>query len=118
MGNEQHGRKPCRRVRPTVLPAEEETMARASWRCDQLSAEEHAAVAPLRQLLGDGAAILGHAGLNQGFGHLSVRVPGSDLLLITPRKNFTAIAPDEMEVVDFAGRKLTANSAERAPNEL
>jgi ribulose-5-phosphate 4-epimerase/fuculose-1-phosphate aldolase len=93
-------------------------MARASWRCDQLSAEEHAAVAPLRHLLGDGAAILGHAGLNQGFGHLSVRVPGRDLLLITPRKNFTAIAPDEIEVVDFAGRKLTANSAERAPNEL
>ena len=50
-------------------------------------------------------------------GAYGLRVPGRDLLLITPRKNFTAIAPDEIEVVDFAGRKLTTNSAERAPNE-
>ena len=93
-------------------------MRAETWRCDQLSAEEVAAVAPLRQLLSDGAAILGHAELNQGFGHLSARVPGRELFLITPRKNFTAIAPDEIEVVDFDGRKLTANSLDRAPNEL
>ena len=89
-----------------------------SWRCDQLSPEEIAAGAPSRQALSDGAAILGQAGLNQGFGHLSARVPGRELFLITPRKNFTAIAPDHIEVVDFAGRKLTQNSAEGAPNEL
>jgi ribulose-5-phosphate 4-epimerase/fuculose-1-phosphate aldolase len=93
-------------------------MTAHAWRCDQLSADELATVAPLRQHLSDGAAILGHAGLNQGFGHLSARVPGRDLFLITPRKNFTAIAPDEIEVVDFDGRKLTANSVDRAPNEL
>jgi L-ribulose-5-phosphate 4-epimerase len=89
-----------------------------SWQCEQLSAEESAAVAPLRQQLSDGAAILGQAGLNQGFGHLSARVPGRELFLITPRKNFKEIGPDEIEVVDFEGRKLTANSAYRAPNEL
>src|SRR5438067_289980 len=95
-----------------------ETMATADWRCDQLTAAESAAAASLRQSLSDGAAILGHAGLNQGFGHLSARLPGRELFLITPRKNFTAIGPDEIEVVDFAGTKLTANSADRAPNEL
>ncbi|HEY7061972.1 MAG TPA: class II aldolase/adducin family protein [Chloroflexota bacterium] len=88
------------------------------WECAQLSAAEQALVAPLRQQLSNGAAVLGHAGLNQGFGHLSARVPGRDLFLITPRKNFTQIAPDEIEVVDFDGRKLTTNSAYRAPNEL
>ncbi len=93
-------------------------MAGAAWRCDQLSAAESAAVAPLRRLLSDGAAILGHAGLNQGFGHLSARVPGRDLFLITPRKNFTAIGPDEIEVVAFDGSKLTTNSVDRAPNEV
>ncbi len=93
-------------------------MAAGIWRCDQLSADERGAVAPLRQLLSDGAAILGHAGLNQGFGHLSARVPGRELFLITPRKNFKLIAPDEIEVVDFDGRKLTTNSVDRAPNEL
>jgi ribulose-5-phosphate 4-epimerase/fuculose-1-phosphate aldolase len=89
-----------------------------AWQCEQLTAAERAALAPLRQQLSDGAAILGHAGLNQGFGHLSARVPGRDLFLITPRKNFTDVAPDEIEVVDFDGQKLTANSAYRAPNEL
>jgi len=93
-------------------------MMAATWRCDQLSADEVAAVAPLRQQLSDGAAILGHADLNQGFGHLSARVPGRDLFLITPRKNFKLIAADEIEVVDFDGHKLTANSVDRAPNEL
>lgn len=89
-----------------------------SWQCAQLSAAERAAVAPLRQQLSDGAAILGQAGLNQGYGHLSARVPGRELFLITPRKNFKEIAPDDIEVVDFEGRKLTTNSAYRAPNEL
>ncbi len=89
-----------------------------AWRCDQLSAAESAAATPLREQLSDGAAILGKAGLNQGFGHLSARIPGRDLFLITPRKNFMDIAPDEIEVVDFDGHKLTANSAYRAPNEL
>ncbi len=93
-------------------------MARQAWRCNQLSAAETAAVAPLRRLLADGAAILGHAGLNQGFGHLSARVPGRALFLITPRKNFTAIGADEIEVVDFDGTKLTTNSVDRAPNEV
>jgi ribulose-5-phosphate 4-epimerase/fuculose-1-phosphate aldolase len=88
------------------------------WQCTHLTAAERATVAPLRRHLSDGAAILGQAGLNQGFGHLSARVPGRDLFLITPRKNFTDIAPDEIEVVDFAGHKLTTNSAYRAPNEL
>jgi len=89
-----------------------------SWHCEQLSAEENTAVAPLRRQIADGAAILGHAGLNQGYGHLSARVPGRELFLITPRKNFNEIAPDEIEVVDFEGHKLTTNSAYRAPNEL
>src|SRR5690349_19704788 len=88
------------------------------WQCSQLTAAERAAVAPLRHQLSDGAAILGQAGLNQGFGHLSARVPGRELFLITPRKNFTDITPEEIEVVDFAGHKLTTNSAYRAPNEL
>jgi ribulose-5-phosphate 4-epimerase/fuculose-1-phosphate aldolase len=89
-----------------------------AWQCEQLTAAERAAVAPLCRQLSDGAAVLGRAGLNQGFGHLSARVPGRELFLITPRKNFTDIGPDEIEVVDFDGHKLTANSAYRAPNEL
>jgi len=65
----------------------------------------------------DGAAILGVAGLSQGYGHVSARVPRQNQFLITPARDLTDVTPEQLEVVDFEGRSLTRNSPQGAPSE-
>jgi len=76
------------------------------------------AIERLRQALCDGGKILSYKGLNEGFGHISARIPGRDKCLITTRDALAFLQPHEIEEVDFKGNKLTKNSPGGAPNEV
>lgn len=72
----------------------------------------------LAELLCSGGRILSYKGLNESFGHLSVRIPNEDQFLITTRRALAFVKPSDIEIVSFSGEKLTHNSAEGAPNEV
>jgi ribulose-5-phosphate 4-epimerase/fuculose-1-phosphate aldolase len=72
----------------------------------------------LKQALCDGGKILSYKGLNEGFGHISARIPGEEKCLITTRDALAFLQPQEIEEVDFNGTKLTKNSPGGAPNEV
>ena len=72
----------------------------------------------LKQALCDGGKILSYKGLNEGFGHISARIPGEEKCLITTRDALAFLQPQEIEEVDFNGNKLTKNSPGGAPNEV
>lgn len=64
------------------------------------------------QELGDdivtAARILSHEGLVQGFGHVSARIPDSDLFVITPRVSLELVRADQLVVVNLQGQVLEA----------
>ncbi|MDX2972732.1 class II aldolase/adducin family protein [Kribbella solani] len=64
-----------------------------------------------RELLADACRVLYRLGLVDYMGHPSVRVPGSDLILIKPRHSTRigaqdAIPPERMAVIDLDGRLI------------
>ncbi|MBI4493870.1 MAG: class II aldolase/adducin family protein [Chloroflexi bacterium] len=50
--------------------------------------------------------VLTYYKLVEGFGHVSARIPGSDHLLITPRRALGLVAPAELVEVDLEGRQV------------
>jgi len=50
--------------------------------------------------------VLTHFRIAEGFGHVSVRVPGAKRLLITPRKALALVNEAELVEIDEEGRKL------------
>lgn len=42
----------------------------------------------------------------EGFGHITARVPGSDHILITPRKALGLVTPEEVVELDASGRQV------------
>jgi ribulose-5-phosphate 4-epimerase/fuculose-1-phosphate aldolase len=48
--------------------------------------------------------ILSHEGLVQGFGHLSVRIPESDLFLLTPRISLALVREKEILTLNLGGK--------------
>ena len=52
--------------------------------------------------------ILSHEGLVQGFGHVSARIPDSDLFVITPRISLELVEPGQLVVVNLQGQVLEA----------
>jgi ribulose-5-phosphate 4-epimerase/fuculose-1-phosphate aldolase len=50
--------------------------------------------------------VLTHFRIAEGFGHVSVRVPGTNRLLITPRKALALVNEAELVEIDGEGRKL------------
>ena len=50
--------------------------------------------------------VLTHLRIAEGFGHVSVRVPGTNRLLITPRKALALVNEAELVEIDGEGRKL------------
>jgi ribulose-5-phosphate 4-epimerase/fuculose-1-phosphate aldolase len=50
--------------------------------------------------------VLTHFRIAEGFGHVSVRVPGTNRLLITPRKALALVNDAELVEIDGEGRKL------------
>ena len=67
--------------------------------------------AELRQLLADSCRIMFRLGLVDYMGHPSVRIPGTDHILIKPRhslriKSQDRITPDDMVVIDLDGKPV------------
>jgi L-ribulose-5-phosphate 4-epimerase len=64
------------------------------------------------QQLGDdivtAARILSQEGLVQGFGHVSARIPDSDLFVITPRVSLELVEADQLVVMNLQGQVLEA----------
>ncbi len=54
------------------------------------------------------ARILSREGLVQGFGHVSARIPDSDLFVITPRVALELVEPGQLVVVNLQGQVLEA----------
>ena len=54
------------------------------------------------------ARILSREGLVQGFGHVSARIPDSDLFVITPRIALELVEPGQLVVVNLQGQVLEA----------
>ncbi len=54
------------------------------------------------------ARILSREGLVQGFGHVSARIPDSDLFVITPRVSLELVEPGQLVVVNLQGQVLEA----------
>ena len=54
------------------------------------------------------ARILSREGLVQGFGHVSARIPDSDLFVITPRIALELVQPGQLVVVNLQGEVLEA----------
>ncbi len=74
----------------------------------------------LRQLLADSCRILFRLGLVDYMGHPSVRIPGTDRVLIKPQhslriKSQDRITPDDMVVIDLEGNPIEGN--DRPPGE-
>ena len=57
------------------------------------------------------ARILSREGLVQGFGHVSARIPDSDLFVITPRVALELVEPGQLVVVNLQGEVLEAPAA-------
>lgn len=71
----------------------------------------------LKKILAMSSRMLFHSGLVDYSGHISVRVPGSDHLLILPHPVSRAtVKPDDMVVTDFEGQLIEGNY--RAPSEV
>jgi len=67
--------------------------------------------AELRQLLADSCRILFRQGLVDYMGHPSVRIPGTDRVLIKPRHSLRIrsqdrLTPDDMVIIDLAGNPI------------
>ena len=59
--------------------------------------------------------ILSREGLVQGFGHVSARIPASDLFLLTPRISLALVQEKDLLVLNLKGEIVAGNS--RAPFE-
>jgi L-ribulose-5-phosphate 4-epimerase len=75
----------------------------------------------LRQLLADACRIMAHYHLVDNTGHPSVRIPGTDRVLIKPRhstriKSQDRVTPDDMVVIDLDGNLL--EGSDKPPSEL
>lgn len=66
----------------------------------------------LKQKLVDGCHILDHEGITDGFGHVSVRVPGSEAFLTLAGVSPGCATLERLVMLDFDGRYL---GGERAP---
>lgn len=71
----------------------------------------------LKKKLAMSSRMLFNSGLVDYSGHISVRIPGSDHLLILPHPVSRAtVAPDDMVVADFDGKLIEGNY--KAPSEV
>jgi len=60
----------------------------------------------LKQKLVDGCHILDHEGITDGFGHVSVRVPGTEAFLTLAGVSPGCAAPDRLVLLNFDGNYL------------
>ena len=67
-------------------------------------------IADLRKNLILACRILSGEGLVQGFGHVSARIPGSDLFLLTPRVSLALVKEKELLTLNFRGEIVNGRS--------
>lgn len=54
--------------------------------------------------------VMEYFGLVQGFGHVSSRIPGSNNILVTPKKPISLSTEDELIEVDMSGKKVAGTA--------
>ena len=59
----------------------------------------------LRAQVLDACRVLSHVRIVEGFGHVTARVPGSDYILITPRKSLGLVTEGELVELDDEGKQ-------------
>ena len=57
---------------------------------------EFSSSAELRAEVAQACRVLARFRIVEGFGHITCRVPGTDLMMITPRKALGIVEPDEL----------------------
>ena len=68
-------------------------------------------VADLKKNLILAGRILSHEGLVQGFGHVSVRIAGSDLFLLTPRVSLALVKDKDLLTLNLRGEIVEGKAA-------
>ena len=63
----------------------------------------------LRKDVISAARILSHQRLVQGFGHVSARIPDSDLFLMTPRISLAVVTEDDLLTMNFTGEVVAGH---------
>lgn len=64
----------------------------------------------LQTEMATGCAILSQRRLVEGFGHLSARIPGTDHILMTPRKALGLVQADELLTLDLDGNVVQGDA--------
>ena len=67
----------------------------------------------MKKELATASRILYREGLVEGFGHISVRIQGTDTFLIPPRMSPALVRPEDILTIDLEGRKV---AGEKLPN--
>ena len=65
--------------------------------------------AEIKKSLITACRILSHEGLVHGFGHVSARIPGSDLFLLTPRIGLALVKEKDLLVINLKGEIVAGN---------
>jgi ribulose-5-phosphate 4-epimerase/fuculose-1-phosphate aldolase len=81
-----------------------------------MAATEFASSAALRAEVLTACRVLTHFRIAEGFGHVSVRIPGADRFLITPRRALGLVTEAELVELDLDGRQLAGE--DRPPLEV
>ncbi|MBI2955278.1 MAG: class II aldolase/adducin family protein [Chloroflexi bacterium] len=72
----------------------------------------------LKENLALASRILANEDLAQGWGHISVRVPGTDRFLIPPSMSPALVTPDDVLTFDLAGNRLEGDKPPNAETWL
>jgi len=75
-----------------------------------LKSKQNAAAAKIKKNLIAACRILSSEGLVHGFGHMSARIPDSDLFLLTPRVSLALVQEKDLLVLNLKGEIVTGNS--------
>src|SRR3990172_11523768 len=67
-------------------------------------------IAEIKNDLISACRILSAEGLVKGFGHVSARIPGSDLFLLTPRVSLALVKQKDLLVLNLKGEIVAGNS--------
>jgi ribulose-5-phosphate 4-epimerase/fuculose-1-phosphate aldolase len=65
-----------------------------------------ASSAELRAEVVTACRVLSHFRIVEGFGHISSRIPGTDRILMTPRRALGLVTEDELIELDMSGKQL------------
>src|SRR3954469_11570219 len=79
-----------------------------------MAAMEFSSSAGLRAEVLTACRVLTHFRIAEGFGHVSVRVPGSERFLVTPRRALGLVTETELVELDLDGNQLAGEGRRRS----